>query len=95
MSVVTVGRPTRPENAIGAGTERVDPPIQGHGLVQDEPLIFELGGWAKTGVDLPEAELDAADFGGLTRDAPIGLPGLSEPETLRHYVRLKIGRAHV
>ena len=25
----------------------------GHGLVQDEPLIFELGGWDKTGVDLP------------------------------------------
>ncbi len=84
MSVVTVGRPTRPE----ASTEIVDPPIQGHGLVQDELLIFELDGWAKTGVDLPEAELDASDLAGLTRDAPIGLPGLSEPETLRHYVRL-------
>ena len=46
MSVVSVGRPTRPENQIATESERVDPPIQGHGLVQDEPLIFELVGWA-------------------------------------------------
>src|SRR5580658_9854544 len=83
MSVVAVGRPTRPETEIEApaGT-------QGHGLLQDEPLIFERGGWGKTGVDLPEPDLDASDLAGLTREAPIGLPGLSEPETLRHYVRL-------
>jgi glycine dehydrogenase subunit 2 len=60
----------------------------GRGLLQDEPLIFEEGGWDKTGVDLAEADLDASDLTGLTRAAPIGLPGLSEPETLRHYVRL-------
>ncbi|HLY78073.1 MAG TPA: aminomethyl-transferring glycine dehydrogenase subunit GcvPB, partial [Caulobacteraceae bacterium] len=83
MNALSVGRPTRPEP--------VDPAAfasEGHGLVQDEPLIFELGGWDKTGVDLPEAELDASDLGDLVRTAPIGLPGLSEPETLRHYVRL-------
>jgi glycine dehydrogenase subunit 2 len=86
MTMLAVGRPTRPEievdNVAGA------PESQGHGLVQDEPLIFELGGWDQTGVDLPEPELDASDLAGLTREAPIGLPGLSEPETLRHYVRL-------
>jgi glycine dehydrogenase subunit 2 len=86
MTILAVGRPTRPEieveNIAGA------PESQGHGLVQDEPLIFELGGWDQTGVDLPEPELDASDLAGLTREAPIGLPGLSEPETLRHYVRL-------
>jgi glycine dehydrogenase subunit 2 len=85
MTLHAVGRPTRPvvdiEAVSAAGRE-------GHGLVQDEPLIFELGGWAQTGVDLPEPELDASDLAGLTREAPIGLPGLSEPETLRHYVRL-------
>ena len=27
-------------------------------------------------------------LGGLLRTAPIGLPGLSEPETVRHYTRL-------
>ena len=84
MSVVTVGRPTRPEAEIEAGSHGG----AGSALLQDEPLIFELDGWAKTGVDLPDAELDASDLAGLTRDAPIGLPGLSEPETLRHYVRL-------
>src|SRR5580658_9316714 len=83
MSVVAVGRPTRPETEIEAPAG-----AQGHGLVQDEPLIFELGGWSKTGVDLPEPDLDASDLAGLIREAPIGLPGLSEPETLRHYVRL-------
>ncbi|HEY1426159.1 MAG TPA: aminomethyl-transferring glycine dehydrogenase subunit GcvPB [Caulobacteraceae bacterium] len=84
MTVVSIGRPTRPEAEIGGGAHEAP----GGALMQDEPLIFELGGWAKTGVDLPEAELDASDLAGLTRDAPIGLPGLSEPETLRHYVRL-------
>jgi glycine dehydrogenase subunit 2 len=79
-----VGRVTTPE----AGAEDAPFEAHGHGLVQDEPLIFELGGWTKTGVDLPEAEADASDLAGLTRSAPIGLPGLSEPETLRHYVRL-------
>ncbi len=85
MTVLAVGRPTRPEFDIG-NEAMLD--SEGHGLVQDEPLIFELGGWDKTGVDLPEAELDASDLGDLVRAAPIGLPGLSEPETLRHYVRL-------
>ncbi|HTX51729.1 MAG TPA: aminomethyl-transferring glycine dehydrogenase subunit GcvPB [Caulobacteraceae bacterium] len=83
MPMLAVGRATQPE-ALG------DPLAEthGHGLVQDEPLIFELGGWSKTGVDLPDVALDVSDLAGLTRDAPIGLPGLSEPETLRHYVRL-------
>ena len=85
MTLLAVGRPTRPE--IETANEAA-PEGQGHGLVQDEPLIFELGGWDKTGVDLPEAELDASDLGDLVRTSKIGLPGLSEPETLRHYVRL-------
>ena len=56
--------------------------------MQDEALIFELGGWDKSGIDLAEAELDASDLDDLVRSAPIGLPGLSEPEAIRHYVRL-------
>jgi glycine dehydrogenase subunit 2 len=86
MTMNNVGRPT------GAGAAN---DIQGHaslsggrGLLQDEPLLFELGGWNKTGVDLDAAEHDASDLGDLVRTAPIGLAGLSEPETLRHYVRL-------
>ena len=91
MTMNTVGRPTRPE---AAGDEPlndyVHPTLTGaRGLLQDEALIFELGGWDKSGVDLPEAEAGVADdLGDLFRTAPIGLPGLSEPETVRHYVRL-------
>jgi glycine dehydrogenase subunit 2 len=81
MNMIAVGRPTRPEPV---GPDASDP----RGLVRDEPLIFELGGWSKTGVDLPEAELDAKDLGDLACAGPVALPGLSEPEALRHYVRL-------
>jgi glycine dehydrogenase subunit 2 len=63
--------------------------ISGHrGLDHEEKLIFELGRQGKCGVDLPEPELKADRLGGLRRRGPIGLPGLSEPEVVRHYVRL-------
>ncbi len=40
-------------------------------------------------MDLPDTDAAvASDLAGLRRDAPIGLPGLSEPEAMRHYVRL-------
>ncbi|MFS0771697.1 aminomethyl-transferring glycine dehydrogenase subunit GcvPB [Sphingomonas sp. 1P08PE] len=59
-------------------------------LMLEEPLIFEIGTGETTGVDLADAGDDATDdrLGGLFRDAPIGLPGLAEPETVRHYTRL-------
>jgi glycine dehydrogenase subunit 2 len=86
MSMSSVGRPTQPSAA--AASENHASLTGGRGLLQDEPLLFELGGWDKTGVDLPAAEHDASDLGDLVRARPIGLAGLSEPETLRHYVRL-------
>ena len=85
MTMQTVGRPTRPEGEDA--TTGFASLTGARGLLQDEPLIFELGGWEKTGVDLPAPEHDASDLAGLTR-ASLDLPGLSEPETLRHYVRL-------
>jgi glycine dehydrogenase subunit 2 len=58
------------------------------GLRIEEPLIFEQGSPDKCGVDLP-APADRPDrLGGLARQGPIGLPGLSEPEVVRHYTRL-------
>ncbi|MDO9471994.1 MAG: aminomethyl-transferring glycine dehydrogenase subunit GcvPB [Caulobacter sp.] len=84
-SMNTVGRPTAPVATAGD----IPPTLTGaRGLLQDEALIFELGGWDKTGVDLPPAERPADDLAGLLRSEPIGLPGLSEPEAVRHYVRL-------
>jgi glycine dehydrogenase subunit 2 len=57
-------------------------------LMLEEPLIFEIGSDITCGVDLPAMTGDAPDLGGLLRNRPIGLPGLSEPETVRHYTRL-------
>jgi glycine dehydrogenase subunit 2 len=88
------------------------------GLMLEEPLIFEIGGTDRTGVDIPSylpgTRRGTGEAGGgaaarekplhhhadgplpragevldsLLRTAPIGLPGLSEPEAVRHYTRL-------
>ncbi len=58
------------------------------GLLQREDLIFEIGSVDKTGVDLPEPVGNRSRIGDVARETPVGLPGLSEPETIRHYVRL-------
>ncbi|MFM8679248.1 MAG: aminotransferase class V-fold PLP-dependent enzyme, partial [Alphaproteobacteria bacterium] len=68
------------------------PPVATHsghrGLVMDEKLIFEQGVEGRCGVDLPEPPKVARRLGGLERKAPVGLPGLSEPQVIRHYTRL-------
>jgi len=86
MSLQSVGRPTQPQPAELGGAHRSL--TGGRGLLQEEGLLFEVGGVDRTGVDLPEPEADASDLGDLVRSAPIGLAGLSEPEAVRHYVRL-------
>ncbi|MEZ5972809.1 MAG: aminomethyl-transferring glycine dehydrogenase subunit GcvPB [Hyphomonadaceae bacterium] len=58
------------------------------GLLQAEPLIFETGHATGTGVDLPAPKGLKSNLGALTRKAALDLPGLSEPETMRHFVRL-------
>jgi glycine dehydrogenase subunit 2 len=58
------------------------------GLMIEEALIFEIGRAETTGVDLEEPGKFSARLGPLARTAPLGLPGLSEPEAMRHYVRL-------
>ena len=79
------GRPT------GAGEVEVgqgDTFSGNRGLAIEEALIFEIGRTDTTGVDLEEPAKFSARLGKLARKEPIGLPGLSEPETMRHYVRL-------
>ena len=56
-------------------------------LLQEEPLLFEIGRMETTGVDIDVPEDFSPRLGGLERKS-IGLPGLSEPEAMRHYVRL-------
>jgi len=87
VSMTAVGRPTRPE----ADSDLHPVAAFGKGLAQDEPLIFELNRWGETGVDFDldgEDDLTCRDLAGLTRSAAPVLPGLTEPETMRHYVRL-------
>jgi len=63
--------------------------ISGHrGLDREEDLIFELDSPGRCGVDLPAGPDVDGRLGGLERAAPIGLPGLSEPQVVRHFVRL-------
>lgn len=58
-------------------------------LMLEEPLLFEIGRADVTGVDLPAVDAAAPTrLGGLARSEAIGLVGLTEPETVRHYTRL-------
>jgi len=72
-------------------------------LMLEEPLIFEIGSTETTGVDFDQEDGLHASLGGvvetewdavsdrvdaLRRTDAIGLPGLSEGETIRHYTRL-------
>ncbi|MEK4033238.1 aminomethyl-transferring glycine dehydrogenase subunit GcvPB [Methylocystis sp. IM3] len=58
------------------------------GLDQEEALIFESGRCDVSGVDVEEPPPVASRLGSHARKDPIGLPGLTEPEAMRHYVRL-------
>jgi glycine dehydrogenase subunit 2 len=79
------GRPS----AAGEAESHELPTISGdRGLDHEEALIFELGRPGMTGVDIPEVQLSETRLAGLRRKSAVGLPGLSEPEVVRHYVRL-------
>ena len=79
------GRPTAAGEAESATSETFS---GNRGLAIEEPLIFEIGRTDTTGVDLPEPAKFSARLGKLARTEPLGLPGLSEPEAMRHFVRL-------
>jgi len=59
-----------------------------HGLQQAVGLLFETASLARSGVDMPAPKGRANRLGGLGRKVAPPLPGLSEPEAVRHYVRL-------
>ena len=62
--------------------------ISHKGLDHEELLLFEIGGLNKSGVDFPETQGYEQRIGSSYEDKEIGIPGLSEPEAIRHYVRL-------
>ena len=77
-------RPQAPANEQGE-TQTV---TGNRALMLEEPLIFETGSTEQTGVDFAQVPERGTRLGGLERSRPIGLPGLSEPEMVRHYTRL-------
>ncbi len=86
MAMNNQGRPS--DAGAGAGQTSGIVTISGdRGLDHEEKLIFELGHGA-VGVDLPDVKIADDRLGGMRRKGAVGLPGLSEPETIRHYVRL-------
>jgi glycine dehydrogenase subunit 2 len=77
-------RPSAPANEEGEAQT-----VTGNrALMLEEPLIFEAGSTEQTGVDFADIPQHSPRIGNLERSRPIGLPGLSEPETVRHYTRL-------
>ncbi len=94
-------RPGRPQPGREAKAETY---TGNKALMLEEPLVFEIGSFDRTGVDLEPADMGPEvrssvpwegavdevyyDVRDLMRRRPIGLPGLSEPEAVRHYTRL-------
>ncbi len=75
--------------------EKTDKPVStietftgNKGLQIEESLLFEVGSPENSGVDLEDIPKHKSRLGSMARDTDIGLAGLSEPETMRHYVRL-------
>tara|TARA_B100000959_G_C14935943_1_gene605731 strand:+ start:174 stop:1718 length:1545 start_codon:yes stop_codon:yes gene_type:complete len=68
-----------------------------HSAVWDEPVVMELGAPGRRGILFPDTEERISDTVGeaqdllaeeIRRQSPIGLPEMSEPEVLRHYLHL-------
>ena len=78
------GRPTGVGDVGGAQRKTF---TGNRGLAQEELLIFERDSGA-CGVDLDEPDAFEDRLGGNRRKSRVGLPGLSEPDVMRHYVRL-------
>jgi glycine dehydrogenase subunit 2 len=84
MAMNGQGRPTAAAGPDGAAIATIS---GDRGLDHEEKLIFELDHGA-VGTDLADVQVSEARLGGMRRKDKVGLPGLSEPEVVRHYVRL-------
>ncbi|MEN7538630.1 aminomethyl-transferring glycine dehydrogenase subunit GcvPB [Aurantiacibacter flavus] len=81
-------RPSTPE-AVTLDGEGAPTSTGNRALMLEEGLIFEIGSLNNCGVDLPVPSAETSTrLGGMARTTPPALPGLSEPETVRHYTRL-------
>ena len=87
MSMLREGRTTAPVTPLPEEDDHMTA-TGNKALMLEEPLIFEIGSAETTGVDLPPRPNVESRLGGLERRRPLDLPGLSEPEAVRHYTRL-------
>ena len=88
MSMNRQGRKTTPEKSADVAIRDRPTHSGNRGLQIEEPVLFEIGDTQTTGVDFPPAAKVKNRLNGLERKQEIGLAGLSEPENMRHYVRL-------
>ncbi|MBL4740192.1 MAG: aminotransferase class I/II-fold pyridoxal phosphate-dependent enzyme, partial [Sneathiella sp.] len=82
-----VGRATQP-NATADDMVPQETYTGNKALNLETPLIFEQGVPGRIGVDFKEPKKVKSKLGNLAKKSKIGLPDLSEPQVLRHYVRL-------
>ncbi len=75
-------------SAHPGGTAKAETFTGNRALQLEEKLLFEQDSPDHCGVDLPEPKGATSRLGGLERRGPIGLPGLSEPQVVRHFTRL-------
>ncbi len=86
MAMNSQGRPTDLRSTDSAVPDTV---TGNRGLQIEEPLIFEQDSPGRCGVDLPEAPPTLRmRLGAVKPRADVGLPGLAEPQVVRHYTRL-------
>jgi glycine dehydrogenase subunit 2 len=79
------GRPTRPESVAAVACKTF---TGNRALDINEALIFERGRFDASGVDIDEPASVQSRLGPCEREGAPDLPGLTEPEAVRHYVRL-------
>jgi glycine dehydrogenase subunit 2 len=77
----------RPSLSLAATGETPPTATGNRALDLEEALIFEIGHAQRCGVDFDDDPVEVLPAL-CRRAAPIDLPGLSEPETVRHYTRL-------
>ena len=86
MSMNNQGRPSAPVETDAVALRET---FTGNkALSMEEPLIFEVGRNDVCGVDLEEPADVPSALGGHARKEALDLPALTEPEAMRHYVRL-------
>jgi glycine dehydrogenase subunit 2 len=85
MAMNNQGRPTR---SASEQTPVVETFTGNRALMLETPLIFEEGDTEGTGVDFPAPEGIKSRLGGMEAAHGPVLPGLAEPEAMRHFVRL-------